>query len=351
MSRKPSRNLWNCGLAAAAMCIAACGSNPSASTPPSSGSAATASSQAASGPMLGAWWDSDRKGIRAIYGIAGAAQQGPPTYADGAFSGAAVCARSSVAILTSSSGEMYLAHLPLGRPTVIATNGVPSPTIAFSPSCGASIAYTRGGSKALLIQGLLSVPRISAVTLPTGVSDARVSDAGAILAAVPATDGSAAIKVLADGSATSQPVTVLSRFGGMAFLPGVDSAALADAAANTVIEASHLTGNVSLAQIAGDGDGVANPVAVAVSADGRWVTVANGKGSSVLRLDLTGQAAPLRAVCRCSPTELDPLAGNLAFRITEPGSGTVWAFDGNGPAPRIVFLPAEPVSAGEGARR
>jgi len=351
MSQKPLRILWISGLALAAMCVAACGSHPSASTPPSSGSTATASSQAASGPMLGAWWDSDRKGIRAIYGVPGAAQQGPPTYADGTYNGAAVCARSSVAILNSSSGEMYLAHLPLGRPTVIATNGVPSPTIAFSPSCGALIAYTRGGSRALLIQGLLSVPKVSTVDLPAGVFNAQVSDAGEILAAVPATDGSAAIKVLAPGSATSQPVTVVSRFGGMAFLPGSDSAVVADAAANTVLEASHLTGNVSLAQVAGEGDGVANPVAIAVSADDRWVTVANGKGSSVLRLDLTGQTSPLRALCRCSPTELEPLAGNLALRITEPGSGTVWAFDGNGPAPRIVFLPAEPLTAGQGARR
>lgn len=351
MSRKPLRILWIGGLALVAVCVVACGSNPPASTTHPPGTTTTASNQAASGPMLGAWWDSDRKGLRATYGVLGAAQQGPPAYADGTYSGAAVCARSGVAILTSPSGEMSLAHLPLGRPSVIATKGPASPTISFSPSCAAALAYSRGSSKALLIQGLPSAARVEALTLPPGVSDARVSDAGGILAAVPATDGATAIKVLAPGSATAQPVTVLSRFGGMAFLPGSDSAVLADAAANTVLQASHLTGNLSLAQLAGESDGVANPAAVAASADGRWVAVANGNGSSVLRLDLASQTAPLRALCRCTPTELEPLAGNLAFRITEPGSGTVWAFDGNGPEPRIVFLPAEPLSTGQGARR
>lgn len=351
MSRKPLRIPWISGLAVAAVCVAACGSNPPTSTTHPPGTTTTASNQAASGPMLGAWWDSDRKGLRATYGVLGAAQQGPPAYADGTYSGAAVCGRKSFAILTSPSGEMSFAHLPLGRPSVIATNGPPSPAIAFSPSCATLIAYAHGSSKALLIQGLPSAPKVAAVTLPAGLEDVRVSDAGAILVAVPATDGATAIKVLAPGSATAQPVTVLSRFGGMAFLPGSDSAVLADAAANTVLEASHLTGNLSLAQIAGESDGVANPVAAAASADGRWVAVANSNGSSVLRLDLAGQTAPLRALCRCTPTELDPLAGNLAFRITEPGSGTVWAFDGNGPEPRIVFLPAEPLSTGQGARR
>jgi hypothetical protein len=150
-----------------------------------------------------------------------------------------------------------------------------------------------------------------------------------------------------------QLVATLSRLGGMAFVPGADSAVIADAGANTVIEAAHVTGAISVAQIASEKDGTAKPDAVGISADGRWAAVANSKDGSVLRIDLSGQSAVSRTVCSCSPTELQPLAGNFAFRLNEPGTGTVWAFDGGGSvAPRMVFLPAEqPAAATQGAQR
>jgi len=351
MSPKLLRNLWLAELAAAAVFVAACGSNPPLSTTAPPSSPGSANNLAASGPILSAWWDADRKGLRAIYGVLGAAQQGPPTYEDGTFSNAAVCARKSIALLMTPSGAISLAKLPNGRPVAIANSGLSRATIVFSPSCAISLAFVPGGSKALLVRGLLSVPKVSQVALPAGVSAAAIADTGAILVDVPGSQGSAAIKSLAGTGANVQPVTLLSRFGGMAFLPGMDSAVVADAAANAVFEASHLAGNLSVEQIAGESDGVAEPAAIAASADGRWVAVANSKGSSVLRLDLTGQTAPLPTACHCSPGELEPLAGNFAFRLTEPGSGTVWAFDGNGSAPRVVFLPSEqPATAAQGAR-
>ncbi len=351
MSQSPLRILSITGLAVAAVCVASCGSNSPATMTHSPASPATASNQVAAGPTVGAWWDVDRKGLRVIYGVLGAAQQGPPTYDDGRFAGAAICMRKSIALLVTPSGAIDLADLPQGRPAAVSASGIANATVVFSPSCASSVAFRPGSSKALLMQGLLAVPKISNVTLPAGVSATAVSDAGAILVAIPGTEGSAAIQALANPSSTAQQVTVLSRFGGMAFLPGADSAVLADAAANTVLEASHVTGNLSVTRIAGEAEGIANPVAVSTSANGRWVAVANGKGSTVLRLDLTGQTAPQRAICHCSPTRLEPLAGNFAFRLTEPSSGTVWAFDSSEATPRIVFLPSEQASASaQGAR-
>jgi hypothetical protein len=107
----------------AAAYLAACGSNPPRSRPSPPGNPGTAGNQVASGPMLGARWDSDRKGLRVVYGVLGAAQQGPPTYG-GTFSGAAVCMRKSIALLTTSSGAFYLACLPQGRPVAIASSGI-----------------------------------------------------------------------------------------------------------------------------------------------------------------------------------------------------------------------------------
>jgi hypothetical protein len=132
----------------------------------------------------------------------------------------------------------------------------------------------------------------------------------------------------------------------MAFLPGADTALVADQASNRILEAAHLSGNPSLTQVAGPTDGVAQPIAIAASGDGRSAVVVNQKDSSIVRIDLTGQSAAMHTVCRCSPTKLEALAGNLTFRVNEPGSGTVWAYDGDAANPRFAFLPAEQSTQG-----
>jgi hypothetical protein len=304
----------------------------------------SASSTAASGPLLGAWWDSNQNGLRPVYGVAGAAYQGAATYSDGSYSGAAACMRKNVALLTTSSGALFSVNLPQGKPLLISGNGIPKASIAFSPSCTSSLVYAPGSSQALVIQALLSTPTMTSVTLPTAVSAAIIADSGSILVEIPGADGSAAIQLLASGTNSLQPVTTLSKFGGMAFLPGSDTALLADATMNNVIEASHLTANLSLSSIASATDGVSKPLAVAISADGNLAAVANNNGSSVLRLDLSGQSAPIKTACNCSPSELEPLAGNFAFQLNEAGSGTVWAFDGNGSKPRVFFIPSDQVA-------
>jgi hypothetical protein len=81
-------------------------------------------------------------------------------------------------------------------------------------------------------------------------------------------------------------------------------------------------------------------VALAVSADGHAAAVANQAGT-IVRIDLSGQTSPERTTCACSPTELQPLAGNLVFRLNEAGTGTVWAYDGDAPRPRVVFIPTD----------
>jgi hypothetical protein len=300
-----------------------------------------ASSSAASGPLLGAWWDAGHTGLRIVYGVVGAANQGAPKFSDGSYSGGAACMRKNLALLTTPSGSVFSVALPQGEPQEVAGNGIPKASIVFSPSCTTSLIYMPGGSAALLLQGLLSNPTATPVSLPAGNSAAAVADSGLILVAVSAANGASSIQLLASGTGSFQPVNVLRGFGGMAFLPGADIALLADSSANTVVEASHLTDAISLTPVATAADGVSQPTAVAISADGQLAAIAVSNGSGVLRLDLSGKSAPIKTICHCSPTELVPLAGNFAFRLNEPGSGTVWAFDGNGSLPRVIFIPAD----------
>lgn len=352
MELRGARLLQTLAVVAAALTVAGCGSDSSRQMAPPPGNTPTSSNQkVTTGPMLAAWWDAESKGLRVVYGVPGAGIEGPPTFTEGSYTGAAACLRKGIALFTSSSGVVDEANLPQGEPVTIGRGIAPIAMIAFSPSCNAALVYAPGRTQAQLVQGLPGNAKTTNVTLPAGSSAAIVADSGAVLTASAAKDGSIAVNVVAANGAP-QPVTALSRLGGMAFVPGADSAVIADAGANTVIEAAHVSGALSVTQVASEKDGVAKPAAVGVSADGHWAAIANSKNGSVLRLDLSGQSAVSRTVCNCSPTELQPLAGNFAFRLNEPGTGTVWAFDGGAATPRIVFLPAEqPTMATKGAQR
>jgi hypothetical protein len=339
-------------VAAAAVQIMACGARLSTSTLFSPSPPTTSSSKIPSGPMLAAWWDAERNGLRIVYGVPGAAYQGAPTYADASYSGATTCMRGKVALFTSPSGAVDEVILPQGKPVVIAQSAVPKANITFSPSCTTALIDSPGRSQAVLVQNLLSTATTTSVTLPAGWTSAIVADSGKILTADSEPDGSASVELDSGGTGSGQLIVSLSHYGGMAFLPGVDSALMADAGASTVIEASHLANGPGVAVIAAEKDGVSGPIAVNVSSDGHWAAIANGKGSNILRLDVTGQSAPSQLNCNCSPTELEALAGNFAFRLNEPGSGTVWEFDGDAPTPRFVFIPAEQSAiVAQGARR
>jgi len=344
MQRKDHTVVCILGGFVAALVITGCGSSVSA--PLGGGAPASLTTgMVATGPVLGAWWDTNAGGLRGLYGIAGAARQGSPSFNDGTYSGATVCMRQQFALLTTRAGALFVGSIPQRTAAGLAGQGIANARIAFSPSCTTALAYVPGNASALLIQGLPATPKISRVALPGGATAAAVGDSGSILVSM-AQSGAVAIQLITNGSNAVQPVTTVAKFGGMAFLPGADTALIADQASNKVIEAAQMSGNPSLTQIAGPADGVAQPVAVAVSSDGRSAAVVNQTDASVVRVDLTGQSAATRTVCHCSPTELEPLAGNLTFRVNEPGAGTVWAYDGDAASPRFVFLPSEQSTQG-----
>ena len=352
MRQKIYRQLRVIVSSAAILHLVACGSTRTSTSIPAPDKPITASSNAATGPLLGAWWDAGHKGLRTVYGVAGAAHQGAPAFNDGSYSSAATCMRKNIALLITPSGSIFSVTLPHGEPLAVSSTVISKASIVFSPSCTSSLIYAPGSSAAVLVQGLLSTPVGSPVILPAGGSSVAIADSGAILIAVSAANGPASIQFLASGTSSFHPVTVLGKFGGMAFLPGADSAVLADASANTIVEAKNLGGSVNLTSLANEADGVGNPASVAISADGRLAAVANNSGSSVLRLDLSRQSPPVKTICHCAPTELEPLAGNFIFRLNEPDSGTVWAFDGDSSLPRMFFIPSDQVtSTGRGGSR
>jgi len=306
---------------------------------PSLSSSSTNVNAVASGAFLGYAWDQIATGLRPIRGIAGAAQFGSPVYGGSTYNGASVCVDKKYALLTSSKGRVFLAPLPSGAAMQIADHLSAKEQIAISPSCSAALLYAPGTSSALIILGLPASPKVQALDLSQAglVTAAIVSDSGLVLAASQ-TGGKSTVQVVsADGSASQ--VATVAGLGGMTFLSSTQNALIADAGKNVIWLASNLPGSTALNSVAAATDGVTRPSAVAASADGRWLIIANQGGNTILRLDLNHQSPPEQIACNCTATNLIPLSGNSTFLISDLGSGPVWTFDGDSPSPRIVFIP------------
>src|SRR5579863_6329196 len=265
MGQKNCITMLSLGIAAIALLLCSCGvTHTSLPTSQIGGT-----SNAASGPVLTAWWDPGIHGVRTVYGVAGAAYQGPVAVQSNLFSSGFVCMRGSIALLLSASGEIFSASIPRGSPVAMVTTPLKKPQVVFSPSCTNALVYTSGAPSALLIQNLSSSAQTLPLNLPSTVTTAIVADSGMVLMNLAGSDKSSSIQSVSPGATTSRAVTTLAQFGAMSFLPGRDTALLADSAANTIFEASVATGGISIEQIAGEGNGVSRPVAIAASADGR----------------------------------------------------------------------------------
>ena len=320
----------------------------SSSLSPSHSASANANATLPTGAVAGYVWDSRVRGLRPVIGTLGAASLERPV-AGPAFRSAAPCPSHGFALAADATGSIIAIVLPSGQAAKVGDAVAADQQIALSPTCSDGLVYSPSRGSGLLISGLPSSSRAQTLTMsaPGSLNGAAVSDSGAILLAVTKSDGTTLLKILSPTGVAETLSTSLQKVGGIAFLPGTDSAIVADSAANTVYLGKQLSSGPSFTTIAAAAQGVLNPRAVAASADGHFAFVANGAGNSLLRVDLTSNAAPLPIACRCSPTELIPLDGN-SFQITDPAAGVIFALNGGGQIPRTVFIPTDKVSAATG---
>ena len=301
----------------------------------------SASSTKPSAVVLGYLWDSRVSGIRAITGTPGAAHLESPV-AGSSWSAATSCANRNFALLGDASGALWLMSLPSGDVTPLGQGIAKGERIALSPACGYGVISSPGSAQVLLVSGLPSSPQMQPLNFRGGGSilGTAVSDQGSILLATLNSSAAAVLEVLPPAGQW-QTLRQLRGYGGMAFLPGGDSAIFADSVANSVYLVAQTSGNPKFTQLASSAQGVANPVAVAGSADGRFAFVANAQGKTILRFDLASGSAPASTPCACSPSELIPMAGNALFQLNDPATGTVYALAGDSPTLRTVFIPTD----------
>ena len=329
-----------------------CGTSFTPPSGPGNQGGSFATNEPVSGPLIGYVWDPSALGVRPILGVSAAASMGAALYADSGYSAAVISQLRRYALLTNKEGQTVLVTLPNGEPQTLVNQRSALQKLALSPSGNAALIYASDLSTLTLIQGLPGTPRPQTITLPGSAAAERavVGDTGLILIATKQADGTSLVRSVTPSGSTATVITA-GQLGGFAFLPHSTNALIADAAQNAVLLASGLGGTPGISRVAGLADGIAEPMAVAASADGRWAVVANRQGSTIVRVDLTNRAPISQVRCSCSPNVLLSLAGNSVFLLTPPGAGSLSLFDGDAAKPRILFIPGIQTASARGMMR
>jgi hypothetical protein len=295
------------------------------------------------GPVAGYVFDQASQGLRPILGLPGASLLGNPVSFGYNVTAAFVAPRLDAALAVAADGSSHLFTIQDGTLNEVAVDGLAAATspyrVAFSP-LGKSLAFSTG-TAALIVTGLPGAPAVGgSVDLSTlGAPDAlAVSDDGAALLV------SVNNSIHLFGSYADMG-KLMDTAGGpaIAFAGGSHDAAISDSGAGLVVYHDLLGSGDSQVVAAPDQSGTPSS-AVAFSADGKEIYIANSSAQTVTRVDLVAGASN-RLPCACSPTALARM-GNV-FRLTDLTTDPLWLVDQPESTARVVFVPALQQSAGQ----
>ena len=292
-----------------------------------------------SGPVAGYLFDG--AALRPIAGVPGGATLGDAMDLGRAANAVAVSPQLDSAIVTASDGMLHLYRLSGKSAAEVAWSGVPSwpARVVYSPSGTAAAIY--GYGRAQVFGGLPNSPQLVFVAElgPSSRPVSKFNSGGPQAMAV--SDDAAWLIVASEGrvhlvgasfSGSVLAVAAGPRVG-VAFAPGGHAAAILNGAGPWL----DVFPDVSASSQRIAAPGLAEPVGLAFSGDGKFVVAASRTANSVTIFDLAAGAATTLD-CSCTPSGVARM-GNL-FRLTDAGSGPVWMVDMNATPARSVFVPA-----------
>ena len=305
------------------------------------------------GLQLGYIWHSDSSNLYPVLGVSGAAHYGSPALASDPTVIAAAATTSPSAswgLVLHKDGTLEQWSLPATSAATLAAGVATDSAIRFSPSGTSAVLVSGSTLNAVVVTGLPSKPLLASLKLPAGFSIDKfaVSDTGSILAGLMQA-GAAGIQygILSETHSFTALGTIQA-WGGAAFLPGPagDAAVVADGESGALTFVSNLSGaSPSLAALAGNGV-LQKPVAVAVSADGKWAYAADSAKPQIVRVSLGASGAqPTSIACACKPQLMAPLTTDGIYSLTTGAQGQpAWILDTRTSEPRAFFVPALPGS-------
>ncbi|HWB99536.1 MAG TPA: hypothetical protein VG672_22665 [Bryobacteraceae bacterium] len=210
---------------------------------------------------------------------------------------------------------------------------------AFSPSGSACVLYSSASGRLQVWSGLPDSPRLAldAAASDWGVEPRLLAvsdDARALLAA----DASGRIYLLPAG-ASPVPLHTSPAVSALTFLPAGADAVVADRSLNTLVLLRQVNGNFSLAPLASESDGLAEPDFAEATADARAVLVASADHTRLWEVPLSS-GSPVSIDLPISPASLHRLPG-AAFLLSSAENQPAWIFEGQPDHSSVYFVPNE----------
>lgn len=351
---------WNTSLllvlrAAMLVLLTGCGivTNTNAPKPLGPGTSSNEQTVAPGGLQLGYIWQPDSKNLYPVLGVSGAAHYGEPALATDATVVAAAATTSpssSWGLVLHKDGTLEEWSSPATNAATLAASVAIDSAIRLSPSGNCAALVSGSTLNAVMITGLPSKPLVASLKLPAGFSLDKfaVSDGGSILAGLTQAGAAGIPYGILSETHSFTPIGTIQAWGGAGFLPGPagDAAVIADGQNGSLTFASNLTGtSPSLTPLTANGV-LQKPVAIAVSADGKWAYAADSAKPQIVRVSLGASGPqPSSIACACKPQQLSPLTTDGIFSLTTGIQGQpAWILDTRTSEPRAFFVPALPGS-------
>jgi hypothetical protein len=299
-----------------------------------------------SGPLLGYLVDPIRRGLRPIWGIAGASTLGEAVDIGITLSRATLALQQdyALAVAKDSGAVVFISY---------DRNSISVHPIAGAPPGADRVVLGAGGlSGALLygnrhriltLSGLPHSPTIAAELdisgLPGPVHAMAVSDdRRVILVAVSEGETNSLYALTAPGQV--RWISLLGEASDISFFRNTLDALIADRRANEVLLVRDVMGAAGTLSVAGEREGISQPVAVAPSDDNSRVFIANSGSRTISTLELASGTL-IHVSSAAMPTGLYRLKGNSLFRLTELSDAPLLLFDSSAAGSRVVFVPRD----------
>jgi len=283
-------------------------------------------------PALGYVFDANARALRVLEGIPGAAVMGHEVTVGVALDDIHVAPNRRYALgLVAGEERFYLVKLNGATGAAYRTELVVG-AFAFSP--GGETVVVAGAEQAevwtQVAEGAVRFAAMELGSLAGRIDKLAVSD-----------DGNAVLVLSSGGlwllDSANEPKQLGEGYSDAAFSP----------MSHKVVAASRLESRIDLIEKAGEdgawtsiasrAQGILNPVAVALSADGRMIVALN-EGASLVAIDRESLQAQQFSLEPVSAGGLWRSHGGAVFQLARSANQDVWIFDGDNPSPRVVMV-------------
>ncbi len=296
------------------------------------------------GPNLGYVADSTTSTLRVINGIPGASAMGRQVSGDLKIRRTQVSLERDYALAVNDNGQVWLIANLSGVASISPIADVldGGDALTLSPNGSSAATYSANRSRIQIIGGLPFNPAIhfevDTVGLRQNLTAMAINDDQTVLAAF--SNGETGALYLWGPGTAPRFISTVGLVSGITFDTAGQRAVIADRAWNQIVLFEDLATAATPIHLAGSADGISKPIGVLLSKDVKKAYIANEGLGTVTVVNIAG--GEVRDIsCRCRPTTMRLLRGDLRFALTERTDEPTVVFDAESTDPHVVIVPAK----------